>query len=152
MAMNTKAQRIEESWDRIKPKSWGKGTHRRKREALYDLLDNDELPERMIAGVFTGTRSGEFILIDGVVVATNKRVLAVDRGMLGKEQVHQIDYKDIRDIYHNKNDVIVSGPTLGTYKITTIGEDNLQQPFINCVLGYIDQTVRQREVVKNRKD
>ena len=137
MAMNTKAQRIEESWDRIKPKSWGKGTHRRKREALYDLLDNDELPERMIAGVFTGTRSGEFILIDGVVVATNKRVLAVDRGMLGKEQVHQIDYKDIRDIYHNKNDVIVSGPTLGTYKIATIGEDNLQQPFINCVLGYV---------------
>ena len=90
MAMNTKAQRIEESWDRIKPKSWGKGTHRRKREALYDLLHDDELPERMIAGVFTGTQSGEFILIDGVVVATNKRVLAVDRGMLGKEQVHQI--------------------------------------------------------------
>ncbi len=139
MGMNPQAQRIDESWERIKPKSWGKGTHRRKREALYDLLEYDELPECMIAGVFTTDRSasGDSIYIDGVVVATEKRLLAVDRGMLGKEQVHQIDYKDIRDIVYESKSVRISGPTLGTYKIGNIFEDDVEKPFINYVLGRI---------------
>jgi hypothetical protein len=147
---SAKIQRINDSWNRIKPDGWGDKTHRRKREALYDLLDYDELPECMIAGTFKresgaglfsteGLGSDKYAdRLDGVVVATTKRVLAVDKGMFGKETVHSINYKDIGDIFsREKEGIIISGPTSPTYKVVNIWDDNVIEPFISSVLGHV---------------
>ncbi len=149
---SSRVETIDDSWDRIKPRSWGDKTHGRKREALYDLLDYDELPECMIAGTFKREDGGGLFSaeglgsdkhadrLDGVVVATNKRVLAVDKGALGNETVHWIDYEDIRDIFREKKDVIISGSQGESYKVESIWEDDVQQPFINYVLARMGKT------------
>jgi hypothetical protein len=73
-------------------------------------------------------------------VATNKRVLAVDKGALGNETVHWIDYEDIGDIFREKKDVIISGSKWESYKVESIWEDDVQQPFINYVLARMGKT------------
>ena len=95
----------------------------------------------MIAGLFTseGSDSGDDLYIDGVVVATNKRLLAVDRGMFGNEDVAEIDYTDIRDIRHEEEAVHIIGLHM-TYKIESIFEDGVEDPFVNYVLARMGRT------------
>ncbi len=139
--MREKTQMIDARWNAIKPPSWNEKTHQKHRQLLYEILDHDELPECVIAGTFVPDKlqPGDHV-IGGIVVATARRLLAVDRGLLGKEKVIEVGYRDIGDITHKSgmmsSSIRISGLTMRTYKIDNIMDKNSVEPFVKYVLDH----------------
>ena len=59
-------------------------------KALPDILDDGELPEKIIGGQYNGSI--------GVLVATDRRLLFVDRGSFGSLQVEDFPYPTIQSV------------------------------------------------------
>ena len=59
-------------------------------QALPDILDDGELPEKVIGGQYNGSI--------GVLVATDRRLLFVDKGSFGSLQVEDFPYPTIQSV------------------------------------------------------
>ncbi len=122
MGQETKSSRIDAEWTTLIPKGWGTwgndaNMHSGEHKMLYDLLEDNEHLEALVGGSFgpdlqaTGgvtdiVRAGS--LHKGVGVATDRRVIFLDKGILSTE-VAEIPYASIASI--DLPPVIVPGIT-----------------------------------------
>ena len=133
MAAIEKSNRVDAEWAALIPKGWGglfgdTNMHSGERKMLYDLLEDNEHLEALVGGAFgpdlqaTGgvgsiARAGS--LHKGVGVATNRRVIFVDKGILSTE-VAEIPYTSIESISYS------TGIVMGGLKISARGTTSLQ--------------------------
>ena len=86
MAKKEKKGNIDAQWQALQP-GWGKGDYQGERRMLYDVLEDGENIERLWCGGWSGRERTLGIMgthDDGVVVATGRRVLLLNRGRLSK--------------------------------------------------------------------
>ena len=80
-------------------------------QALPDLLDDGELPERVIGGKYNGGI--------GILVATDRRLLFVDKGSFGSLQVEDFPYPTIQSVRST------AGAMFGSITIKSAGSSAL---------------------------
>ena len=80
-------------------------------KALPDILDDGELPEKIIGGQYNGSI--------GVLVATDRRLLFVDRGSFGSLQVEDFPYPTIQSV------LSTAGMMYGSITIKSAGSSAL---------------------------
>ena len=140
-AQNERQLLLDRRWNELKPMSWSENDYQESREALYDLLEGDELPEGLIAGTFRlERREAGAPIVDGIVAATGKRLLGVEKRRYGAEKVIQVEYKDIGEVTHRSAvtgaSIRISGPTIKTYEIRYIRGDS--ESFANFIQSHPD--------------
>ena len=80
-------------------------------QALPDLLDDGELPERVVGGKYNGGI--------GILVATDRRLLFVDKGSFGSLQVEDFPYPTIQSVRST------AGTMFGSITIKSAGSSAL---------------------------
>ena len=135
-------QAIDDKWAAVAPWS-GKNVHSGERRMLYDILNADEYIERMVGGRFLKD-TDRLHKHNGIAVATNKRVVFVDKGVFGSTEIMSIAYDSIESVTHSTGmfaaGVHVIGRGMSDYRIEDIFEKNSVQPFADCILAYLEQT------------
>ena len=110
----SKEYRIDQEWNSLIPKGWGSfgdaGMHSGERKMLYSLLESDEHLECLCGGVFKTNY--------GVVVATDRRVIFLDKGIVSTE-VAELTYKSIESISYS------GGMMWGSLKFGLVGATTL---------------------------
>ena len=124
----SKKDRIEQEWASLIPKGWGtfsdNNMHSGERKMLYGLLEDDEHLECLVGGRFE-SNSGESHVWrtnrsfnEGVVVATNRRVIFLDKGIISAEVV-ELSYPRIEAISYS------AGIMWGGLKFSLVGATTL---------------------------
>ena len=122
-----KEERIDQEWSSLIPKGWGTFTdanmHSGERRMLHNLLESDEHLECLIGGKFgPDLGKAEFnknTLHEGVGVATDRRVIFLDKGIFATE-VAEIPYTSVEAITYS------TGLMYGGLKISARGTTSLQ--------------------------
>lgn len=141
LVIATRKQSIDDQWDSIKPSGMSSGAFSGERKMLYDLLDDDEQMGSMVGGRFqqdTARHSAH----SGVVVATNKRVLFIDKGILGSTEIMEIRYQSIESVTHSTGlmmaGVHIIGRGASDYRIENIAEKDSVPVFVTFVRAQIE--------------
>ena len=124
-----KEERIDQEWNALIPKGWGTFTdanmHSGERKMLYRLLESDEHLECLCGGDFKANSGESHIWRDsgrsfnsGVVVATDRRVIFLDKGIVSTE-VAELTYNSIESISYS------GGIMWGSLKFGLVGATTL---------------------------
>lgn len=107
---------------------------------LYEKFDSDEEIKALIGGRFradTSRLSGHF----GIAGNSNKRVMFLDKGILGSTEVMEISYRNIEAITYSTGTLMggiqVTGRGVASFRLEDIPDKDALQPFADCVRGYI---------------
>ena len=140
-------ERVFQQWLNRKPAHWGNGLHTGERKMLAETIGDDEDIECLIGGSFgpdlghASWKDGVNTLHSGIGVATNKRVLFLDKGLFLSKEVAELPYKSIEAITYS------SGILFSEMRITGRGSLSLRieninkretKPFVDCVRRYLD--------------
>lgn len=143
-----KAQRIDARWENIKPRGWGKNMHSGERKMLYSILDQDEEIEGLIGGNFRAD-TGRLRNHKGVAVATSRRVIFLDKGILGSMEVQEMPYKSMEAITYSAGmfmgGIQVTGLGMSGFRLEDIFEKDSILPFVNCVRTRMDSFTTQQQ-------
>ena len=116
MNAKSKQSRIDAKWYKVMPKGWGtfgdRGMHSGEREMLYGILDQDEDIKALVGGNYKADRGRQD---RGVAVATDRRVIFLNKGMFGNEDVAEMPYSSMEGITHS------IGLSMGGVKISGLG-------------------------------
>ena len=91
MAQDTTA--VDEQWEIFRPQAWRKGAHKGERKMLYGILDPGETMECLIGGAFgPDMEKAKFgkTFHSAIGVATDRRVIFVDKGLFGSTEVREM--------------------------------------------------------------
>ena len=83
--------RIDAQWYEVMPKGWAtfggdKRMHSGERKMLYDILDQDEDIRGLVGGTYRAEQdTNRLHKHSGIAVATNKRIIFLDKGLLGSK-------------------------------------------------------------------
>ena len=108
--------RIDRQWNDAIPPGWGypkgmswsssvrqergdKEMHSGERMMLYDILDADENIKALVGGIYRA--EGSTGASGGVAVATDQRVIFVDKGVFGSTEVAEMSYRRIEGITYS---------------------------------------------------
>ena len=135
------------------PSSRGKGHRKGERQMLYNLIEEDEVLEDVIGGLF-GPDLGQSKLRKtphkGIAVATNRRVLMVDKGLFGSTEVAEIGYENIEAITHSTGMIAgglrITGRGTASFRIEMVVPKEAAKLFADCVRG------KMREWEASKKD
>ena len=138
----SKASLIDQQWNDLKPSGWG-NMHSGEREMLYDLIEEGERMESLLGGTYRAeqdtSRVGKH---NGMAVATNKRVLFVDKGVLGSTDVSEMPYRSIEAITYSTGaffaGVQITGRGVASFRIEEIPDKDSVKPFVDCVRGHLE--------------
>lgn len=134
-------QAIDDQWHAVTHGAWRK-MHSGERRMLYDILDDTELLERMIGGTFRAD-THRLHKHRGIAVATSKRVLFLDKGLLGSTEIMDMPYRNVETITYSKGmfagGIAVTGRGMASFRIEDILEKESLQPFADCVRVHVDQ-------------
>ena len=115
-----KEERIDQEWDALIPKGWGTFTdanmHSGERKMLYRLLESDEHLECLCGG--------DFKTNSGVAVATDRRVIFLDKGIATNE-VAELTYNSIESISYSGG-MMRSSINFGLVGATTLQIENVR--------------------------
>lgn len=117
-------------------KKWNVWTfgHKHDIKALPEVLRDDEKVERMATGYYEGG--------SGVIVATDQRILFLDKGILFGLRVEEFPYDKITSIKHKK------GLVLGSITIYTGGNkakiENVQKNEVDAFRKIIETKIMQK--------
>ena len=146
--------RIDRQWDAAIPRGWGnpksgwrsdrqergdRDTHTGERGMLYDILDSDENIEALVGGTYRA--EGSTGISRGVGVATDRRVVFVDKGVFGSTEVSEISYKRIEGITHSTGMMFGGVQILGIgrvgWRIDTVKPKESAKLFADAVRGLV---------------
>jgi hypothetical protein len=119
MAKKEKKGNIDAQWQALQP-GWGKGDYQGERRMLYDVLEDGENIERLWCGGWSGRERTLGIMgthDDGVVVATGRRVLLLNRGRLSKNAA-EISYLGITAVQEPEPTKVTVSPIPSDYDET----------------------------------
>ncbi len=142
MAVQTKEGHLLQAWQAT---GWSKGTHKGERKMLIDLLDDGEQVGSMVGGMFgpdlgdAGKLGKNGSLHKGIVVATQSRVLFVDKGIFSTE-VAVMPYDSIETIANSsgliKAGVKLTGRGTASYQIQMVKKTEVK-PFVDYVRAQV---------------
>ena len=136
-----KVEDINATWSSVKPGAWGKNMHKGEREMLYNILDDDETLKSIIGGTFRAD-TDRLHKHSGVAAATTKRVIFLDKGILGSTEVQEISYRSIEAITYSTGllmaGVQITGRGTASFRIEDIPQKDSVKPFVDCVRSYMD--------------
>ena len=138
MATIEEGNRVDVEWAALIPKGWGglfgdANMHPGERKMLYDLLEDGEHLEALVGGAFgpdlqatggVGSIAKAGSLRKGVGVATDRRVIFLDKGILSTE-VAEIPYASIESISYS------TGILMGGLKISGRGTTSLKVEMVS---------------------
>ena len=156
--MDDKIQKINQRWNEVKPKSWGKNAQNSEREMLHVFLDRDELPECMVKGTFLPEEPGpRDQFVSGVVVATNKRLVAVGGGGIQRSPTCTVlEYDAISTVTHESGmfsaSIRISGPSLRARKINGVRDKKSVEPFVDHLLAKVAEQVAKAKAEKELEE
>ena len=122
--------RIDKQWNDAIPRGWGtskawgsdrqergdKDMHKGERQMLYDILDDDENIKALVGGMYRAEQdTARVSKHNGVAVATDRRVIFLDKGVLGSTDVSEMPYRSIEGLTHS------TGMIFGGVQVTGIG-------------------------------
>ncbi len=132
-----KARRIDAQW-RNRSSSWSLDSHKSERKILYDVLDDDESIELLLAGEYKADRKGE-MGYSGVIVATSSRVLFLYDGRWG-QNVAEMPYETIGGVEYvgglGKHWHLNGRPGEASYRIDSAKESEAKS-FFSCVRRHL---------------
>lgn len=139
---HARASLIDQRWNDLKPSWWG-NMHSGEREMLHSLLEANETMESLLGGTYRAeqdtSRVGKH---QGIAVATNKRVLFVDKGVLGSSEVSEMPYRNIEAITYSTGlmmaGVQITGRGIASFRIEDIPDKDSIRPFVDCVRGHLE--------------
>ena len=142
-----KHDRIFQQWRTIRPSHWGAGKYDGERKMLAEILGNDENIECLIGGSFgphlghSSWRDGANTLHNGVGIATNKRILFLDKGLFLSKEVAELPYKSIEAITYSSG-VMFAGIRITGRGSLSMRMENINKrepkPFVDCVRKHLD--------------
>jgi hypothetical protein len=122
--------------------------HTGERKMLYDILDDGEAIEGMLGGTFRQD-TDRLHRHKGVVVATSKRVIFVDKGVFGSSEVMMISYGSIESVTHStgafRAGIQIKGKGASSYRIEDIGQKAAVLPFVAKVQAHVEALANERE-------
>ena len=163
---SSKQERIDTQWYAVIPKDWGPpGSNARmhnsdERKMLYDILYQDEEIKAVVEGTYRADRSerdtDRLELHTIVAVATDRRVIFLDKGMFGfldrkpdrysrlsdrlkmrSEEVFKIPYSSIEGIAHNSGilsgGMRIAGLGMADLRVVDVLPKNSAKVFADCV-------------------
>ncbi len=142
LPLHPRAVSIDQQWNTLKPALWG-NRHSGEREMLYDLIEESETLESLIGGTYRAEQdTSRFHKHNGIAVATSKRVLFVDKGVLGSSEVSEMPYRNIEAITYSTGlmmaGVQITGRGIASFRIEDIVEKDSVKPFVDCVRGHLE--------------
>ena len=100
-----KSELIDRQWQARRPNGWGtfggeaRYAQRAERKMLYDLLENNEDIIALVGGTYRAEQDTQRLhKHKGVAVATTKRILFLDKGVLGSNEVSEMPYRSAEGI------------------------------------------------------
>ena len=145
-----KSARIDEQWHAVRPEGWGtwgrdEKMHSGEREMLYELLANDENIEALVGGTYRAEQDTNRVgKHNGVAVATDKRVIFVDKGVFGSTEVSEMPYWSIEGITYSTGmlnaGMQITGIGMAGWRIEDIFPKESVRPFVECVRGHIEKS------------
>ncbi len=133
----SKYSRINAQWRERSPE-WQLDSHKNEREKLFDVLSDDEDIERLINGIYkTDVKGAEER--DGVVAATDRRLVFVYNGMFG-EHLDETAYGDIERVefkegFWGGSITIVGRAGASNYAVSQVHDGTKQ--FVACVESHL---------------
>ena len=97
-------QKIDQQWLQAAPnwRPFKQNGYRGEHDLLYDVLQEDENIEAMVGGMFSPElKSSGWSRRAGIIVATNHRVLFLDKGMFGNKEVADMPYVSIETVAYS---------------------------------------------------
>ena len=131
MPSREEKSRIDAQWQALQP-GWGKGDYKGERQMLYDNLKEGEAIKHLWSGgwkVFVRQEAAESH-DRGIVVATNRRVLFLNKGRISKN-VKRIPYWDITTVKEAGHEAVSIASSVLNYETRlSVGE---AASFVNFV-------------------
>jgi hypothetical protein len=152
--MEDHKSRIDRQWNEAMPRGWGNpkafGRHRQERGdqdmhsgermMLYDILDADENIKALVGGTYRA--EGSTGASRGVAVATDHRVIFVDKGVLGSTEVSEMPYRRIEGITYSTGMMFGGVQILGMgatgWRIETVKPKGSAKLFADAVRGLVE--------------
>ena len=135
-----KRQKIDGQWDMAKPMRW-RNNHSGEHGMLYDLLEDDEVLECLVGGTFRAD-TDRLHKHKGIAAATSKRVIFLDKGILGSTEVMEMPYRNVEAITYSTGmmfgGIQVTGRGMASFRIEDIAEKDSLQPFADCVRAHAE--------------
>lgn len=145
-----KHDRVTRQWFEVMPKGWGtfgdKGMHTGERQMLIERVDDDEDVLAIVGGTFRQD-TDRLHKHNGVAVATSERVIFLDKGVFGSEEVMEIGYRQIESITYSSGllhgGIEIRGLGTASYRIEDIRPKESNKVFADCVRQRINYFIRQ---------
>lgn len=110
------------------------------REMLYDLIEQDEDLLGVLSGSFgpdLGQANPNTTLHRGIIVATDKRILMLDKGVFGSSEVAEMPYSDIEAITYSTGILAagfrITGRGSMHFRIENVQPKDTVKPFADLV-------------------
>ena len=139
-----KYSNIDDQWNAM---GWGSKDHQGEREMLFGILDDGERIESLIGGLFgpdlsnAGNIGQNQSLHSGIVVATDRRLLFVDKGVFGSKEVAEMPYPSIETLSYSEGmffaGVKITGRGTANYQIQQVIKGAIK-PFVDCVRFHLN--------------
>ena len=145
--LSGKQERIDSQWYAVMPKGWGtwgdERMHGGERRMLYDILDQDEDIKALVGGTYRAEQDTQRLQRhSGVAVATDKRVIFLDKGVLGSKEVSEMPYRNIEGITHSTGmmfgGVQITGLGMAGWRIEDVRPKESAKLFADCVRSHIE--------------
>ena len=157
MTTAKKRERIDQQWFAAMPEGWGTKAHgmerqekadRRahggERKMLYDLLDAAENIKAIVGGTYRaeqdtvrGSRHR------GIAVATDSRVIFLDKGILGSTEVSEMPYRSIEGLTYSTGmffgGVQITGLGMAGWRIEDVKPKHSAKLFADAVRGLVEE-------------
>ena len=121
---------------------------------LFEIADDNEDILALVGGTFRAD-TDRLHKHNGVAVATSKRVLFLDKGIIGSSEVMEIGYRNIESITYSSGlmfgGIEIKGLGAASYRIEDIRPKESNKPFADCVRQRIDQ-MRQQDLASQGAD
>ena len=141
-----KNQRIEDEWARHIPEGWGTFGDSQmfsgEREMLKEIMDEDEHIQGLVGGTYRAD-TGRMHKHKGCAVATEKRVIFLDKGVFGSTETAEIAYRNVESVTHSTGmmmaGVQITGRGISSYRIEDIRPKPSAKVFADTVRRLVEK-------------
>ena len=157
MGLDEKRRRIDEEWTAAIPSGWGtkahgfdrqeradRNMHSGEHEMLYDILEDDESIKALVGGSYRAeqdtVRGSKH---RGVAVATDRRVIFLDKGIFGSTDISEMPYRSIEGLTYSTGimfgGVQVTGLGRAGWRIEDVKPKASAKPFADTVRRLVEE-------------
>ena len=141
-----KTQRIEDEWARHIPKGWGSFSDENmfsgEREMLKEIIDDYEHIQGLVGGNYRAD-TGRLNKHRGCAVATDKRVIFLDKGIFGSTETAEIAYRNVESVTHSTGMIMagvqITGRGVSSYRIEDIKPKPSAKVFADTVRRLVEK-------------